>query len=282
MRKALIGVGLLSLLAASAAPAWWARGHASIAEAATDRLPEGMPAFFRAAGKQLAHLSGDPDRWKNPSATYLRAAEAPDHFIDLEDLEGKDLPANRYDAARMIARLKHRPERTGMLPYAILENYDRLSCAFKDYREDPKNPAIQAKCIVYAGILSHFTGDAAMPLHTTRDYDGKKGPDGKLVQKGIHAKIDGFPEKNGIGPEEICRGLEPKVIDDVWAHVLKTIQESHKHVDKCYELDAAEAFDKPTEDSRKFILERCRVGAQLTMDLWYSAWVRSEKMPAHY
>jgi hypothetical protein len=279
MRRFWIGTGLVALLAASTAPAWWVKGHGTIAEAAADRLPEGMPAFFRAAGKQLNHLAGDPDRWKNPDAKYLRAAEAPDHFIDLENLEGKELPP---EAAAMIARLKHRPERTGMLPYAILEHYDRLSCAFKDYRDDPKNPAIQAKCIVYAGVLSHFTGDAAMPLHTTRNYDGRKGDDGKLAQKGIHAKIDASPEKNGFTSEDVCRGLEPKAIEDVWAHVMKTIKESHTHIDQCYALDKAGAFDKPTEDSRKFILERCRVATQLTLDLWYSAWLRSEKMPAHY
>ena len=131
-------------------------------------------------------------------------------------------------------------------------------------------------------MLSHLTGDCVMPLHTTRDYDGRKGADGKLVQKGIHAKIDAFPEKNQLGPEEICRGLKAKPIDDVWAHVLQTIRESHAHVKRCYELDAAGAFDNPTAESRKFILERCRVGAQLTMDLWYTAWLRSAKMPPHY
>jgi hypothetical protein len=192
------------------------------------------------------------------------------------------LPADRYQAASMIARLKHRPDRTGMLPYAIMENYDRLSCAFFDYRADPENPAIKAKCIVYAGILSHFTGDCAMPLHTTRDYDGKKDADGKLVQRGIHAKIDAFPEKNNFKPEEICRGLEPKSIADVWSHIVGTIQESHTHIQRCYELDESGAFVKPTDESRKFIMDRVRVGAQFTMDLWYSAWLRSAKMPAHY
>src|SRR5207253_6028037 len=173
--------------------------------------------------------------------------------------------------------LRHRPERTGMLPYAIMENYDRLSCAFYDLRADPENAIIRAKCIVYAGVLAHYTGDTAMPLHTTRDYDGKKGDNGKLVQKGIHAKIDAFPEKNQFSPEEICRGLEPKKIDDVWAYVVRTIRESHEHVKKCYELDALGAIDKPSDESRKFIMERCRVGAQFTMDLWYTAWVRSAK-----
>lgn len=275
-------IGVMAALCASSVSAWWVKGHESIAEAAAARLPESMPAFFRAGGKHLAHYAGDPDRWKNRDAVHLRAAESPDHYIDLEDLEGNELPADRYKAAALIAKLKHRPERTGMLPYAIMEYYDRLSCAFYDLRADPKNPAIQAKCLVYAGNLAHFTGDAAMPLHTTRDYDGKKGPGGKLVQKGIHAKIDAFPEKNGFTPEEIGRGLEPQSIDDMWAYVLKTIKESHTHIDRCYELDAAGAFDKPTAESRKFILDRCRASTQFTMDVWFGAWRRSAKLPPHY
>ena len=282
MYKYWLSVLAVVVLAVNLATAWWVKGHESITEAAVAGLPEDVPAFFRAGGKQLAHCSGDPDRWKNPAARHLRAAEAPDHFIDLEDLEGEELPADRYKAAARIAHLKHRPEHTGMLPYAIMENYDRLSCAFYDYRADPENPAVRAKCLVYAGILAHFTGDAAMPLHTTRNYDGKRGADGKLVQRGIHAKIDAFPEKHGLSGEEIGRGLKAKLIEDVWAHVLQVIQESHGQVERCYVLDAAGAFDQPTEESRHFILERCRIGSQLTVDLWYSAWRRSAKMPAPY
>jgi hypothetical protein len=282
MRKYLILAALAVLAGADLGWSWWVKGHESVTEAAAARLPDSMPAFFRAGGKHLAHFAGDPDRWKNPSATFLRAAISGDHYLDLEDLEGNLLPADRHKAAAMIARLKRRPELVGMLPYAIVEDYDRLSCAFKDYRDDPNNPAVQMKCLVYAGVLSHYTADAAMPLHTTRHYDGRKSPDGKLQQKGIHAKIDAFPEKNQLSAEEICRGLEARGIEDVWKHVNQFILESHRHVDRCYELDAAGAFDQPTTQSRDFILERCRAGAQLTMDLWYSAWLRSEKMPPHY
>jgi hypothetical protein len=258
------------------------KGHESIAEAAASRLPETVPAFVRTGGKHLAHCSGDPDRWKNPDAPHLRAAEAPDHYIDLEDYGGKELPGNRYQAGTLLAGLKQSPERTGMLPYAIMENYERLCCAFYDYRADPNNETARMKCLVYAGSLAHFTGDAAMPLHTTRDYDGKKGPDGAMAQRGIHAKIDSFPEKNGLAPEEIGRGLQPKEIDDMWSYVMQRIQESHTQVGRCYELDAAAAFEKPTAESRAFILERCRIGAQFTMDLWYNAWLRSAKMRAPY
>lgn len=283
MRKVLVCSILFILGVVATLPAWWVKGHGTIAEAAVSRLPNDVPAFFRAGGKHLAHLAGDPDRWKNREATFLRAAEYADHFLDLEDLQGNELPRNRYEANRMIVKLNKLPERVGMLPYAILEHYDRLSCAFKDYRDDPKNETVHMKCLIYAGVLSHYTGDCSMPLHTTRDYDGRMDAQtGKMTQKGIHAKIDGFPEKFGLTAEEIGRGLEPKVIDDMWKHTMQMIQESHKHIERCYELDKQGAFEKPTKESREFILERCRVGAQFTMDVWHNAWLRSAKFPKPY
>ena len=39
---------------------------------------------------------------------------------------------------------------------------------------------------------------------------------------------------------------------------------------------------RPTDASRAWILDRCRAGAQFTVDVWYAAWKRSEKLPAHY
>jgi hypothetical protein len=282
VKKYILGVLVSAAIMVSGAQAWWIKGHETIAEAAVAGLPDDMPAFFRAGAKALAHSSGDPDRWKNPAAKHLRAAEAPDHYLDLEDFEGKDLPPDRYKAIALLIELKKEPEKVGMLPYAIMENFDRLSCAFYDYRADPDNKATHAKCLVYAGNLSHFTGDCVMPLHTTRDYDGRKQADGSIKQKGIHARIDGFPEKNEFKAEEIARDLKAKQIDDVWGYVLKTIKESHDQIDRSYELDQADAFAKPTDDSSKFIMSRCKAGAQFTMDLWYSAWLRSAKMPKPY
>ncbi len=160
----------------------------------------------------------------------------------------------------MLTELKQDPEKAGMLPYAILENYERLCCAFRDYRETPDDPAVRSKCIVYAGVLSHLTGDLAMPLHTTRDYDGRPGADGKVEQKGIHAKIDAFPERNSMTAEEMARGLKAVAVEDVWGRVQQALTDSHARVDRCYELDRAGAFDKSTDEARTFILERCRAG----------------------
>jgi hypothetical protein len=281
-RYAVFAIGLTAVLV-GIANAWWSGGHESIAEAAAARLPDDVPSFYRRGGRHLAHFAVEPDRWKNREAPFLRRSEEGNHFLDTEDLDGKTLPAtHRFDAMKLLyVELKKDPNKVG-LPYAMMENYERLMIAFYDHRKNPESESVTMKCLVYGGTLAHYTGDAAMPLHTTRDYDGRVQADGSVKQKGVHAKVDGFPEKNKITVEEICRGLEAKQIDNVWEHVNKFIAESHTHVEKCYEFDAAGAFDKATDESRAFILSRCRAAAQLTLDLWYTAWIRSEKLPTHW
>jgi hypothetical protein len=272
------------LAGVSLAPAWWVKGHETITEAAAMRLPDEMPAFFRAGGKHLAHFAGDPDRWKNPGCKALRASIEGDHYLDLEDLNGKALPPeSRYKGAKlMLEELKKEPSKVGLLPYAVQEGYEKLACAFYDYRQDPTNEAIRMKCLVYAGNLAHFTTDASMPLHTTIHFNGRVMPDGSVEQKGIHNKVDAFPEKFKLTAEEIARDLTPVPHEDIWKHTFEFLKESQTHVDKCYELDKAGAFETPTAESREFILKRCRAGAQFTMDVWVSAWQRSLNLKPHY
>ena len=270
-------IGALGLT--SVVSAWWIKGHESVAQSAASGLPEGMPAFFRAGGNPLANYAGDPDRWKNPACKFLREATAPDHYLDLEEWQGKPLPRGRYQALALLQELKVKPDKGGMLPYALMEWYERLTCAFQEHRASPDNAAIRAKCLVHAGVLAHFTGDAAMPLHTTRHYDGRLEADGKITQKGIHARLDSFPEKHGLGAEEIGRDLQAREMEDVWLYIVQFINDSHTYIDRCYELDAQGLFERPNAESKKFVLERCRRGAQFTMDLWYTAWLRSATLP---
>lgn len=308
MSRRLISIILLLVWGPSSAFAWWVKGHAAITEAAVQRLPEDVPAFFRAAGRQIGQLSGDPDRWKNRATPVLRAAESPDHYIDLEDYKGQELPDDRYKAIKLILDLGGSPERAGMLPYALMEHFDRLTIAFYDYRQlrerearlkadgrewtaeekaelEAERAAIESKCLVYAGILAHYAGDAVMPLHTTVDFDGRTGvrdAEGRKLQQGIHAKIDAFPEKNGFTAEEIGRDICPEVIGDVWKRVKTVIFQSHAHIDRCYALDAEGAFDRPTAESRRFIMDHCRRGTAFLADLYLTAWQRSAKLPPSF
>ncbi|HQR05462.1 MAG TPA: hypothetical protein PLN21_01500 [Gemmatales bacterium] len=273
---------VLLMLSMSPSQAWWVKGHGTIAEAACMALPDEMPAFFLAAGKQLNHLAGEPDRYKNKGAEFLRVTEAPDHYIDLEEFGDEKLPKDRFKGLELAKKRGITPEKAGFLPYALMENYDKLACAFYDYRKEPDNEAVKMKCLVYAGILSHYTGDACMPLHSTRDYDGRLGLDGHIKQKGIHAKIDGFPETHGFTPEELARGYAVLKLSDPWVHLQEVILESHHNVERCYEIDLAGGFDKPTEESRAFIIKHTRRGAQFTAEMWYSAWLKSATMPPPY
>ena len=264
----------LSFALSGVVHAWWGGGHQIFTLAALRVLPEDMPNFFRSAGTALADMSAEPDRWKDPAAPHLRGTEHPEHFIDLEYLEGRPLPSHRADLIKYYVSKGLDPGTGGYLPYAIQEGYERLMLAFKDYRKRPLAPEVQQRVIVYAGWLAHYCQDALMPLHTTRDYDGKQVGD-KIVQKGLHAKIDGYPESNNFKAEAVSEGVKCEPARDVWGLILSTLANSFAQVPRCYALDSEGAFDTHPEKGREFILERAHLSAQFTAVIWYTAWKNS-------
>ena len=102
-RGAWAGVAVtLAALAGGLAVGWWSGGHETIAEAAAARLPDDVPAFFRRGGKELAHFSVEPDRWKNKEMGFLSRAEEGNHFLAME--YSPESPARHapLDAMKMI------------------------------------------------------------------------------------------------------------------------------------------------------------------------------------
>ncbi|HLX60916.1 MAG TPA: hypothetical protein VKX17_06500 [Planctomycetota bacterium] len=278
----LIATALVLEIALRPAHAWWSGGHKAIAIAAAKMLPDDVPEFFRSATDELAEMSVEPDEWKSPMTPRLRATEQPEHYIDLELFEGKPYPRARFDALKHYDHLdgdKYKNisiGRGGTLPYAIEEGYERLLLAFRQVRIYPESQGAKHRAILYAGWLAHYCGDCAMPLHTTINYDGKPGDDGHMIQKGIHARLDGYPEKNGFTPEMLAENQKPNRVADVWTEINRAIAESHQNVEKSYELDAANGFDTAPEKAKDFVLERTRAAAKLTADLWYTAWIKSD------
>ena len=84
------------------APGWWVKGHESITEAAASKLPDDVPAFFRAGGKHLAHFAGDPDRWKNRECKVLRASVEADDVAALLDVLSGDRRLEAREAAKPL------------------------------------------------------------------------------------------------------------------------------------------------------------------------------------
>src|SRR5438270_929488 len=92
-RDAIVALALLlSALTPSPAHAWGDKGHQLINRLAAEAMPTETPAFFRGAVAQLEYLGPEPDRWRPRAGatdvSFLHAAAAPDHFLDMEYVAG--------------------------------------------------------------------------------------------------------------------------------------------------------------------------------------------------
>ncbi len=264
------------------AHAWWPQGHSIISEAAVRALPADVPSFFRHGSPTVAHCAQDPDVDKNPGAPAVTDREAPEHFIDYELLRGQPLPLLRSDYLEMCAGLKLKPGLAGYLPYAIAEWTERLSIAFAEHRRWPLNPYIQSKCLVYAGILSHYSGDLCMPLHVTVDYDGRVRPDGSSPHNGIHARVDSLVERLDLKPAELA--ADQKVVPlrssgSLMPEILLELAVSRSFIARTYELEPLLPRDepdwKPSPDVKDFAVGRAREAARFTAAVLLTAWRRS-------
>ena len=125
--------------------AWGTDGHKMINRLAAANLPKDVPAFLRNGNAldTMEYLGPEPDRWRNKAEEDLVAAQAPEHFIDLEwaDLVGP-LPKKRYDFVRALAKAQAAhpdvpltPEKVGLQPYVTEEVFERLKVGMREYRK---------------------------------------------------------------------------------------------------------------------------------------------------
>ena len=96
-----------------------------------------MPAFLRseAALDEIEYLGPEPDRWRSPAEPELSAAQAPEHFIDLEPADALGpLPHKRLDFEAKVFAAGQRPEKIGLQPWETTEVWERLKAAMRQYR----------------------------------------------------------------------------------------------------------------------------------------------------
>ena len=74
----------------------------------------------------------------------------------------------------------------------------------------------QANVVYRMGILSHFVGDAAQPLHTTEHFNGWTGenPKGYTTSRRFHSWVDGGFFKATTDPDRaaITKQLNPAAL----------------------------------------------------------------------
>lgn len=273
-----------AVVAASPAGAWDGAGHGLVARAAARCLPADAPAFLRAAGDDLAHWSVDPDVLSSPAAGPLRARERPEHWLDVEYLQGRALPEDRAAFDALVRELEVNPAYVGAAPYRIVEDTFALALAFAELRRAPTSGVLQAKVVARAGALAHYTADVAQPLHTTLHWDGRAGKDGRSPRTGEHLKMDALLWHHGGG--FAC--ARPTVATDVLARVRKTLRAAHARVDRVYTLaEQLPGWDRRARLSpalRKIATVSGAEATQLTADLWWTAWRMSAslELPSWY
>ena len=278
-RKPWLAVAAALALAAIIVPArgWFGNGHRRATQQAVEHLPKELPQFFREGSATIAHCSRDADLFRLRAQPALRDAEVPEHFIDLELLDGKELPPTRSAFIAFCREKKLPPSRVGCAPYAIIEWTQRLTLAFAEHRRWPGNPRIRAKCLVYAGLLAHYAQDACQPLHTTIHYDGRAKAGGSSPRAGIHARVDAILEKAPAAPAP-----KAEAYDDLFAAVAAEIKRSHALVESLYKLEKhLPAADKPLPaDSPAAAMARERLGAcaNFTSSLYLTAWRNSGRL----
>lgn len=288
--------GLVCFLAQPpAAYAWGSGGHKLINKLAASSLPADVPAFLRSpdAFAEIEYLGPEPDRWRSPAEPELVAAQAPEHFIDMElaDALGA-LPHRRFDFEAKVFAAGQRPEKIGLLPWETEEVWERLKSSMREYRKlsaarQDTRPVEQA-IIFYAGWLGHYVGDGSQPLHVTIQYNGWTGPNpnGYTTDHQIHYEFESpFVEAN-IHEAEVRAAMTPakEIGGDIFDAYVAYLRTTKTYVEKVYQLDKAGGFTGAgTAESREFTAARLGAGASMLRDMIYTAWLDSaQPVPDRY
>lgn len=250
-------------------------------------LPASVPPFLRseAAVNEIEYLGPEPDRWRSAAEPELSAAQAPEHFIDLEPADALGpLPRRRLDFEARVFAAGQRPEKIGLQPWQATEVWERLKAALREYRnlsaarQDTRG--VEAAAIFYAGWLGHYVGDGSQPLHTTDKYNGWVGPNpnGYTTGHQIHWQFEGpFVAANLHEPEVLARMTAPKAIDgDIFPAYVAYLRHTATYIEKVYQLEKAGGFvGAGSAESREFTAERLAAGASMLRDMIYAAWLES-------
>ena len=316
-------VSVLGLMVTgSTLSAWDYNGHRIVNQLALRALPAEFPAFVQepANAERVAFLAGEPDRWRNVPDLIMKQSGGSwtDHFCDLEQLTEVGIdPATvssfRYDFIVQFAKARsahadklppidpakntdHTREWPGFAPWAIAEYFARLRSAFAYLKvlEELGTPEevanAKANAVYIMGVMGHYVGDCAQPLHTTMHHNGWVGanPNGYSTASGIHSWIDGgFIARAGITLGDVLpRVTEAKAIslapradgrEPLFVAVMDYLIASQKNVEPLYEMDRDSKFrikdgESPTTEGRDFITGRLVTGGEMLAAIWVTAW----------
>lgn len=287
-------------MAVVAAGAWGPRGHIVANQAAVDALPADGPVWLTPFREWIGHVGPVPDSWRGIGEPHAKIFEDPNHGWFKEQFAFmRAIPRSRYEFVLALydefLRIRTAdPDRasrtnvrwTGTLPYAAIENYDRMKAAMRAWRAAADGSAqrefLARDVAFYMGWLGHYTADGAQPLHDTIHHDGWQGPNPNNYTREpqIHGRVESaFVELLQISEADLAPSIgAPRVLADPFAAILAHLDDASLHVEEIYQMDARKAFaNKDDQPARALVTRQLARAAALLRDLTYTAWVESGK-----
>lgn len=280
--RIVLTIGVVILSGSTVRP-WGFFGHKLINKLAVFTLPEEMIGLYKRNLNYISEHAIDPDKRR-----YIGKDEAPRHYIDI-DHYGEDpfkvMPRKWKDAVAKFSEdtiLAY-----GIVPWHVDVMMMRLTKAFQDMDLD--------RILKYSTELGHYVGDAHVPLHTTKNYNGKM-----TDQVGIHGFWESrLPE---LFSDEYDFFVGRAVyINDPLDFAWDVVEASHAAVDSVLRFERELNASWPTdlkyamenrgqaimqvysrEYSREYhnrlhgqVERRMRASVHAIGSLWYTAWVNA-------
>lgn len=267
--------------AGSASVTWGFFMHRHITRTAVFTLPPDMILFFKSNLPELVRMSVDPDRRR-----HLIPEEAARHYIDLDRYPAVDsirdswaVVSRRYSRDTLMAH--------GIVPWHIMRTCRALTNAFR--LQDGRS------ILRLAADLSHYTGDAHVPLHASSNYDGQQ-----TGQTGIHALWESRLPELFFERYDRFTGRAEYLFDPeapIWEAVIESaiLSDSVLLTEKRLHEELGEAssggfdyrgrrlqrvynqqFSRLYHQAlRGMVEERFRASVRMTGNLWYTCWVNA-------
>ncbi|MFN7958202.1 MAG: hypothetical protein U0P46_07780 [Holophagaceae bacterium] len=261
IRAVILAMGFTSLMA------WGPKGHTLVAAATLQGLPEGLRAWYLGREAAFSQASLEPDLWKNQDSTEVWR-----HRIACETYGGPAKVPLQEDAAKALVGA-WAFERGGQLPWVIARHHQSLVEAFRS----GDRPRVTSE----SGWLCHYVSDAQVPLHTTRERNGKA-----TGQKGVHKRWETDLVAHGVDHLPPPVTLHPP--EDLPAAIAGWIGESYGMIQPLLEADRAagrEAEADPTSRTaalwalqKQQVLRQLDRSAERSGALILSAWILAGRL----
>lgn len=209
--RAAVCAASLGILVATPTPtqAWGFEAHRFIAEQVIARLPPGLRELFETHRSSFIEHAIDPDLWRNVGFED----EPPRHFLDFDTYGAApfdELPRSYDEAVTKFG--PERVNREGTLPWRTAEIHGRLRRTFEQLAQPDAPGYAYDNAVYFASVLGHYVGDAHVPFHAIKNYDGQLSN-----QHGIHSRFESelFSRlRSGltVAPETIAPVTDPRTV----------------------------------------------------------------------